>query len=341
MKKKTKNLLLLITMFVLLLGAYFVLDLLPEKSEEETVTERIEITEFTAEDILSYYYCNAECEMGFTIQDGSFIHYQDAEFPVNITNASAQRSALGELTAMQMVDGTDKGEYGLDVPVITIAVTLSDGTERTFLIGDKALFEDAYYLLDAEKNVIYLVDSGFVSEFEYSRSDMIQQEEPVKISADQIIEVTVETEGQQNVVSYDAAKEYPWQLNLPEGTFDGDSEAVTTALNVFWSYVLGTTIEYNCTDFSVYGLSEPKTRVTVRYTENAETAENEEEQTIKTLVLEFGNTEEDTAVSYVRMNGSSYVYGMSSYYVERLSVFDMEAMKYQPEEEQTSETEDE
>ncbi len=329
MKKKIKNLLILTALLVVLIGGYFILDMLPENTEEEElddITETVKIAEFDSGDIASYCYSNEEYEIGFIVTEDGYIHYREENFPVKVASVEAQLSAIGELKAEQVVSGTDKTEYGLDVPKATVAVTLKDGTERTFFIGDSALFVDADYVLDVENDKIYLVDSNFYSEFTVDRSSMIQQEEKISITGGQIVDVTVDTAGIQTIqISYEETKENPWQLTTAEGTFDGDSEAVLDAFDIFSSYSQGSTIEYNCLDFEQYGLVEPVTKVVVRYT--AEETEN-----IETLLFEFGNVNEDSLESYVRINGSSYVYGMSEYNAEALSTFDVEELKYVSEE---------
>lgn len=332
MKKKTKKLLWLVILLVVLTGGYFALDLLPENSgaeEEDAVVETVEVTDFSTEDITFYCYYNSDYEMGFYVTSDGYVHYRDEAFPVKDAGIELQLAAIGNLTALQMVEGTDKSEYGLDVPKVTVSVTLADGTEHTYFVGDSALFEDADYLLDVENNVIYLVDSDFASEFNCSWSSMVQQEDKIEISSDQILDVTVTTAGVQTLyIAYDEAKEQPWQLTTTEGIFDGDSEAVIDAISIYNSYSMGTTIEYNCTDFAQYGLDDPITTVTVRYTEEAESNASD----VKTLVFEFGNVDADSMVSYVRINGSAYVYGMTEYYAEGLSVFDTEELKYRAEE---------
>ena len=327
MKKKTKNLLLLAAILVLLIGGYFALDFLPKESgeEENTLEEVVEVAEFTAEDIEFYCYKNSEYEMGFYCTEAGYVHYKDETFPENEAILEEQLEAIGNLTALQKVDSTDKAEYGLDAPELTVAVTLKDGTERTFFLGDKALFEEGYYLLDVENNVIYLTDTELYEQLNCSRSSLIQQEEKVLVSSEQILDVTVEAAGVQTMyLSYAEEREHPWQLTTPEGIFKGDSDAVLEAISIFDSYSLLSTLEYNCDDFSTYGLEEPITTVEVRYTE-------EESSDVKTLLFEFGSVDPETDVSYVRINNSSYVYGMSEYYAEKISVFDAEELKYVPE----------
>ena len=251
MKKKTRNLLLLVVLFAVLVTGYFALDLIPEETEvEEQVTETVKVTGFDTEDIAFYCYSNPEYEMGFYISEGGYIHYKEEAFPASAASVEAQLEAIGNLTALQMIESTDKAEYGLDTPEITVAVTLKDGTERTFFFGDSALFEEGYYLLDVENNIIYLVDTALYLQLDCSWSSMIQQEEKVMVSSDKIMDVTVETVGTQTMhIFYDEAKEQPWQLTTAEGTFDGDSEVVVSALGAYSTYSLLSTYEYNCEDF--------------------------------------------------------------------------------------------
>ena len=324
MKKKTKKLLLLAAILVLLIGGYFALDFLPKETgeEENSLEEAVEVAEFSAEDIAFYCYKNPEYEMGFYCTEEGYVHYKDESFPANEEVLEAQLEVIGNLVASQKIDSTDKAEYGLDSPELTVAVTLKDGTERTFFLGDKALFEEEYYLLDVENNAIYLTDTELYEQLNCSWSSLVQQEDKVLVSSEQIIDVMVETAGVQTMhIFYEEAKEHPWQLITPEGIFDGDSDAVLEAISGFNSYSLLSTLEYNCDDFTTYGLEEPVTIVRVRYTE-------EESTDVKTLLFEFGSVDPETDVSYVRVNGSSYVYGMSEYYAEKISVFDAEELKY-------------
>lgn len=192
MKKKTRNLLVLAVVFVLLVAGYYAIDLLPEKEEETEpvpVTETMEVTEFSSEDVVSYRYVNADHEMELLVTETGYVNTADEEFLVNSEKANGQLSVLGNLTALQVVESTDKTEFGLDNPQITIAVTLQDGTVRNFHIGDRALFEAADYLLDADKDVIYLVEENLYSAFDCLLDDMRQPEETEEVTE----EVTEET----------------------------------------------------------------------------------------------------------------------------------------------------
>lgn len=174
MKKKTKNLLLLVIVLVLLAAGYVALPFMLKESEkeEEAPAEVIAVTDFSEEDIAYYYYDNGDYEIGFFVSEDTYRHYQEEDFDVNTSTVEEQLAAIGDLTALQVVAGTEKSEYGLDQPKITVAVTLTDGTNRTFFLGDNALFEDAVYLLDVEQNIIYLVEDEFAQQFSCSWSDL-------------------------------------------------------------------------------------------------------------------------------------------------------------------------
>ena len=197
MKKKTKKLIWLVLFFIVLLAGYFALDYLPEKTEEdvaETVAETIAVTTFSEEDIVSYRYSNADHEMELAVTEDGYVNTADALFEVNGDKAAAQISAIANLTALQKIDNTDKSEYGLDAPEITITVTLSDGTERNLYIGDSALFEAADYLLDVENDSIYLIDETLYSAFNCTLEEMEVQEEVEATEETEVTDEAQETE---------------------------------------------------------------------------------------------------------------------------------------------------
>ena len=331
MKKKTKNLILLVVVLILLAGGYFAIGLIPEDAGQETEesTETIDITEFAASEVTSYRYKNPQCEIGFDVADGVYIHQEDPNFPVNEAAVELQLAVLEGLYASREITGTDKAEYGLTEPMVSIEVTLKDGVTRSFSVGDKALFEDAYYVSDEDNNRIYLVSSEQCAEFNNNWTAMVEKESMVTLTTDQIVDVTVETNGEVTTyINYDENMTYPWQITTPEGTFAADEEAMLEKLGMFGSYSARSTVEYDCTDFAQYGLEPAKTKVTVRYTlpDGIEVPESAVTEELPVLAFEFGNVDEDN-VSCVRVNGSSYVYGFSKYYADGLSVFDLEELR--------------
>ncbi len=323
MKKKTKNLLLLVGMMVVLLIGYVAIDLFLEadaKQQEEASNANLELIEFKVEDISFYSYENTEYDIGFHVTGDTYVHYEDEQFPVNKTKVSSQLEALTNLKAFQEIPFTDKAEFGFDAPQIKWMVTLSDGVTRTFALGEKALLQEAYYFLDEENNKIYLVDTDIYTMFNCSWSDLVQKEDLILVGTDQIREVTVEKEGELAIkIHYEEQLEHPWQLTTKEGTIDGDTNAVVSALGIFNSYIIRAVYKYDCNEFSPYGLETPSMVTTVTY------MDGEEE---KTLVFEFGDLREDSYY-YLRVNGSSYVNGMSSYSVKEMTEFSVESLKVQ------------
>lgn len=340
MKKKTKQLLVLVVILFLLLGGYILMGIVPEVDTELEEEETIAITEFTIDDIASYWYKNSDYEMGFDITEDGYVQQEDPAFPVSTSSVYSQLSTLGSLYASREITGMEKEEYGLDNPEITICVTLEDGTVRHFSIGDQALFETAYYLYDEENDKIYLVSSVQCSDFSKTWSSMVEKEEMVHPTTEQIVDVTVETDGETvTYVSYDETLE-SWQITTADGTVSADADAMLEKLEKYGSYSARTTLEYHCQDFAQYGLEPAKTKVTVRYTAAVEEEESTEEPEILELVLEFGEQDENETVYYTRVNGSSYVYGFTIYYAEGLFEFDVAELMAQQTEEESTETEE-
>ncbi len=335
MKKKTKQLLILCAVFLLLLIGYELLDVWQEHQEEketETETEEIAITDFISSEVTAYHYKNGEYEIGFTINGTDYINSEESAFPVNKTTVATQILTISNLQALQIVTNTDKSEFGLDDPEITITVLLSDGRERNFYVGDRALFEDGYYVLDVENDVIYLAEEAVYTEFTEEWSALLAMEEMQKPTADQIVELSLEKNGEQTLLlTYDETQEIPWKIVAGEEELDGDSDGISTALGVFKNYSVKSAVTYCCEDFSAYGLSPAETVVSVTYLVTEEDGEERKE----TLRFEF--SEEEEGIYYVRINESDYVYKMTSYYKENLTDFSAEELKAEEIETETSE----
>ena len=307
---------------VLLIG-YVAIDLFQETDAKQKEVEKqanLTIVEFETKDISFYSYENKEYGIGFHVTGDTYVHYEEEAFPVNKTKVSSQLEELTNLKAFQEIPFTDKSEYGFETPQVKWMVQLSDGVTRTFALGDKALLQEAYYFLDEEDNKIYLVDKDIYTMFTCSWADLVQKEDLILVGTDKIREVTVEKDGElATKIFYEEQLEYPWQITTKEGTVNADTNAVVKALGIFNSYIIRAVYEYDCNEFSPYGLETPSTVVTVTY------MEGEEE---KTLVFEFGDLREDSYY-YLRVNKSSYVYGMSSYSAKEMTEFSTESLKVQ------------
>lgn len=321
MKKKTKQLLGLLAVAIALAAAYVLLPRLKEQKPQETTPEVLDVTEFATEDIASYSYQNEMYEIGFRVEHGNYVNTEDAAFPVNTATVAEQLELLGTMEYIRVIDNTDKSEFRLDDPSIRIAVTLQDGSTRQFFIGEEAPFDSDYYLLDVEQDVIYLVSSELYTAFHTTWTALVQKEDILSLTADQITQVTVESAVLPSLkLAYFADQEEPWLLTTAEGSFVADTDAVTEKLGNYETYVFRYVYEYQVKDLERYGLAEPVTTVTVTYLLPAEDGSLTEET--GTLVLEFGGENETDEVTYVRMNDSSYVYGISSTYLEKLASYD-------------------
>lgn len=331
MKKKTKHLLVLACILICLLIAYLVIPSFMENNEDtedgETNQEVLDVTEFSTEDIASYSYKNENYEISFLVTDDGCVNTEDANFPVNLSTVAGQLTLLGDMTYLTVVDNTNKEDFNLVNPPVTMTVTLKDGSVRNFAIGDQAPYDSNFYLLDVDKDIIYLVGIDLYSEFTTTWTTLVNKETVVSVATDQIIDVTVESDEFQPItITYDETLEYPWQLSTQEGTFAGDSDLITEKLGIFNTYIFRYVYEYDVQDLDQYGLTDPSTTVTVRYYEKD--ADGNLTQEIGTLTLEYGDQNTTDDIYYARMNGSSYVYGMSTSYTQKVAQYVLDELKY-------------
>lgn len=131
--------------------------------------ESVQLVDMDAADVVSL---TAENE------NGSFTYYRDTETGKETTGIkeldglelnSAMVSDLAEdaaqLTAYKSVekDSSDLGKYGLAEPAAKFTVTFTDGSERTFEIGDVAPQNRYRYLKESGSNDVYMILGSTVS----------------------------------------------------------------------------------------------------------------------------------------------------------------------------------
>ena len=93
MEKKTKNLLVLAGVIVVLLIGYVAMTFFLKadaKQQEEAKKANLKIIEFKTEDISFYSYENTEYEVGFHVTETGYVHYEDETFPMSEVKLDSQ-----------------------------------------------------------------------------------------------------------------------------------------------------------------------------------------------------------------------------------------------------------
>ncbi|MDY2936964.1 MAG: DUF4340 domain-containing protein [Fusicatenibacter sp.] len=346
MKKKGK----LIGGLILLVLLVLVLVLMTrssgtDESDDGSTSEEDAVVSIESEEITGLAFTLDGTDVSFTKTEDTWSYDQDQQFPLNETKISSLADKVCSITAERVIEGENIGElsdYGLDDPQNILTITKEDGTKTVLRIGDENSTSGNYYLMlneDADK--IYLVSTSFDTMFPENLMDWASGESLPSISSDTIIGVQVK--GENSFWLIEDTETAEWTVCDENGKeYDTEDDSVSTLTSAAASLSYSDFVAYGCTDFSPYGLEQPKATIVVRYTEEQESeeteetseseeegseseveseSESEETETVtveKELVLLVGNTNEDGSY-YVTTEGSDEVHLMTASKVEAIT----------------------
>ena len=248
--------------------------------------------EFTTEDSSYHFVWVEEGEYGSWVRQG------EEDFPTNEEKLQTIIGVFCELegTSKMLLDDIDPANYGLRDARLTMKLTLTDGTEHSFCIGDKAPYDAGYYLLYENTGEVYVVSSSIHTQLTTKEIKLVQGETFPSAEPESITELRIEVRDGETV-SY-----------VPEVAEDG-TKTIPPIYYDSVRFVASTVQEYNCTDFAQYGLDDPYVTVTIDYLGYVFTDGGLLTREPCTMKLEIG----DKTVSdnyFVRVDESDFVYIM-------------------------------
>ncbi len=360
-KKKRRSLILLFGCILVCAIGYAALSVYQaekEKEEEEAQkAEEITLLSFKEGDVSEISFENPSGSMKIK-QDGKEWRYaEDAEFPLNQEYAEDMAENAENLTALREVteEAEDFSDYGLDKPQITAVFTTKEG-DQTLYIGEQTPSEDeGYYCYIEGSKAVYEIEESVYTAFAYSKDQMMVLEDAPEITSGQITKLAVKNPKEFDFTAETEAvsENSTWAIKEPyDSPVAGSSSQLTTFLGSYENISYEGAAEYNCKDFSKYGLEEenPKTAsILVEYYElvdaedsedssedssedNSEDSsgdssednsggedseESKQEKVNHTLKLVIGKKDSDGNY-YARVNDSGYVYLLSETTVDNL-----------------------
>lgn len=341
-KKKRRSLLILSGCIILFAGGYAALavrDAKKQKAEEEAQKEEeITLLSMEEDELTGIEFENSYGSMKLVQKGGRWIYEKDKKFPLNQDNAENMAGEVSDLQAVREIvkEPEDLGEYGLSEPAIKVVCT-AENEEHTLYIGDESPSdEDGYYCYLEGKNTVYEIDSDVFTAFHYSMQQMMELEDAPEITASQVTKLSVKNPEEFDFTAVNKAMgdSSGWTIKEPyDMSVVGDESNLTTFFGNYESISYEGAVEYNCMDFSQYGLEEqnPGTaEIEIAYyelVESEDTGEEDSEDTDSEEAVQkrvehqakivIGNQNEDGEY-YVRVNDSSYVYLMSEESVDNL-----------------------
>lgn len=272
MKKKTRQMLLLLGLLaaaiVALLLVKLVNHLSEQRSQAETEANTTYITLPSAPDTVSW---QADDAMLTLTKDGngSWIWSEDAAFPLSTTLTENLTNTLTDLSTQTSFSPEDTlSAYGLDTP--SYSVTVSSGSESKTILFGGSFSDDGdsyYYAKLADDDTIYVLDSTIPSALVSSIYDLADCAPIVSITETDITSVTIQgatdtTLQQQATEDEDGNSAAAWTLNGTDVTEETlTSSLVSELLNPTFTSMADW--KPDADTLSSYGLTAPTAQVTV------------------------------------------------------------------------------
>ena len=294
--KRSKKLISLLLVLILVLGAAYGAALLdPENQEnEETVTTvfSLDTGSVTA---LSWDYSE---EVRFEKKDDTWVYTPDEVFPLDTSYIDTILETLTEVTSSKTIEAVeDWDQYTLEAPICEITVT-ADGNTHTLKIGEETTLGGQRYFSTGDGNA-YLVDAGILDAFSYGLYDLLSCE-PIP-DMTEVKGLTLVSDSQSYEITYQEnsglaySDDYVWFMDDQVL----DTELTQTLLSNITALSWGECVSYNAEDLTQYGLDAPAAIATVRYTDTTDSGS-------ELFTLEIGSENGDCR--YARIAGSGMVY---------------------------------
>lgn len=327
--KKSRNIIILVVLFGLLVGSYFYLANRPEE-QEEPKNEKITILDFDKNDIVKIELKSVNGELTFHKVEKEVEEEKDGEkqkvaksmweveYPHEIelrqTEVDDIAYTFASLRAERIIEEEtpeDLSSYGLKEPQAVGKATLNDGSEKILYLGDKTPSGSTYYLMVEGDPRVYEVWMNHGENLLSTLSDVRDKNLP-KVDTQGITYFMVDKKDGRpiEIKANDEQSEDDaliglglWQMSKPYNEPMGvDSQAFQEMMDNITSFSIEEFIADGVEDLAKYGLDEPSMEIILKDKAN-------------TLHLLFGD-EYDENMIYFKTPDSNSVYGMAKSHLD-------------------------
>ena len=272
MKKKTRQMLLLLGLLVAAIAALLIVKLVnhlsDQRSQAETEANTSYVTFPSDPDAISWQTDDATLTLTKD-ENGSWTWSEDTAFPLDTSLVESLTGALNDLSTQTAFSPEDAlSAYGLDTP--SYSITVSGGSEsKTLLFGGSFLDDgDSYYYAKlADDDTIYVLDSTVPTALVSSIYDLADCAPIASITETDITSVTIQgaemiTLRQQATEDENGNATADWTLDDTNVT----EETLTTSLVSELLHPTFTSMaawKPDADALSDYGLASPAAQVTV------------------------------------------------------------------------------
>lgn len=329
MKKRSLNIIILLSVFAVFLGGYIVMNRINKNSEAETADEGTVLFEIDSDFItsLEWKYSSGDVSLNYNSDEDSWQYSKNTGFPLDSTYTDTMLTALSSIKYTRTLsDINDYSDYGLDSPSIELSF-VADGDTYTIDIGITNGVTDCCYIRLNDSSDIYLVDTALSDAFSHSLYDIALK--------DTVPDMTDITSMQINGSEYTFLKDgsdtcytpdYVWFLKNSDGSLIPlGTEKITELSSSITGMTWNSCVSYapDSDELADYGLDSPSVTAKIAYTETEtiDTGENdddgnaitEEKSYDREFILYIGSAaDEDATLYYAKCSLSDMIYTISS-----------------------------
>lgn len=324
---RSKRLLILLAVLAAACIAAFAALHWQEKQEQIAVSGE-EVLSIDPDSVQSLSWTYGGTSLAFSRDEtGGWTYDNDAAFPVDPEVMEGLLAPFAPFSAAFVIeDAEDGGQYGLDDPECTISIETEDETYEITLGGASAVDGQRYVSFGG--GTVYLAAEDPLSSYEITLSDCILND--VVPAMDEVTGLTFSgTENyeifyQEDGAAWSYCAEDVYFTERGGETVPLDTDRVEEYLTELSSVGLTNYVTYNATDeeLAAYGLDDPELTVTAEYTAEDETGKSasgtftlhisRDPEERARAEEEGAADEEETITAYVRVEGSSIVYRITS-----------------------------
>ncbi len=204
MEKQKKQLLVLLVLLILLILAYIGISFYNTSKEEEEAeqaeAETIHVTSLSVSDITEFSYVLDGETLSFTKNGSDWSYDADQSIDIDEDVLETLLEKAADITSTEEVTEYDNlADFGLEEPANVISLTTEEAT-TTIYVGSENEVTGDYYLMLADGDTIYVVDSTVATGFNKTIEDLTAEPEDTET------ETPEETETTENAVLEDSTE---------------------------------------------------------------------------------------------------------------------------------------
>lgn len=319
--KRSRNLIILVSLLILLTGTYAYIKIHPKKGTDAS-SQNISVLKLDASKIKNI---SLKSESGTVTIEKSGSSWKLTDNPgikLDDTAISNIVNSLSNLNVTSVInEAGDLAQFGLQGSPSEAAAVLNDGTQKAVLIGAKTPDGNGYYIMLKGDSKVYIIPSANGDYLLYSLAD-IRDKNISSISVDDVNYIKVSLKDgkvfeAEQVANGSSAAQYIdeglWAAvkpySIPYAVGETKLKTITDGIT---GLKIDEFVEDNAKDLSKYGLDKPRLEFFAR------------DKNGNAIDLYFGNNKDDSHI-YFRKSDSNSVYttDISTYNDFKVNPYDM------------------